>query len=67
MALILLYLYFLSSIFFLFFGWGGGGYIFGRRINWGVSFGYGDFFWGGGYIFNKFELVKKSPFSFLPP
>lgn len=54
--------------FFLFFGWGGGGgYIFGRRINWGVSFGYGDFFGGGGYIFNKFELVKKSPFSFLPP
>ena len=44
-------------------GGGGGGYIFGRRINWGVSFGYG----GGGHIFNKFELVKKSPFSFLPP
>lgn len=56
---------FISS--FLFFGLGGGGgLIFGRRINWGVSFGYGDF-WREGYIFNKFELVKKSPFSFLPP
>ena len=28
-------------------GWGWGGYIFGRRINWGVSFGYG----GGGVTF----------------
>ena len=32
---------------FLFFGLGGGGgYIFGRRINWGVSFGYGGFLGG---------------------
>ena len=51
---------------FLFGGWGGG-YIFGRRINWGVSFGYGDFFWEGGYICNKFELVKKITVLLPPP
>ena len=59
---------FIKSFLFFWFG-GGGGVHFWPSHKLGVSFGYGDFFWGGegGCTCNKFELVKKSPFSFLPP
>ena len=51
--------------FFPFLWLGGGGYIFGRRINWGVSFGYGDFFGGGVTFLISLSWLKnhRSPSS----
>ena len=52
-----------SFLFWL--GEGGGGAFFAVAKIGGEVLDMGIFL--GGYLFNKFELVKKSPFSFLPP